>query len=131
MKKLAVVSGICASFLLGGALSALAQEERHEEKQEEKHEARQEERHEQEHRRIADEHFRQHFGREHHFAVKRVTVVEGRPRFEYGGYRFEIAQPWPGGWAYTDDCYIDSVDGEYYMFNLRHPGVRVAVTVLP
>jgi hypothetical protein len=127
MKKLAVVSGICASFLLGGALSALAQEERHEEKQEEKHEAR----HEQEHRRIADEHFRQHFGREHHFAVKRVTVVEGRPRFEYGGYRFEIAQPWPAGWAYTDDCYIDFVDGEYYMFNLRHAGVRVAVTVLP
>ena len=61
MKKLAVVGGICASFLLGGALSALAQEERHEEKQEEKHEARQEDRHEKEHRRIADEHFREHF----------------------------------------------------------------------
>jgi len=35
------------------------------------------------------------------------------------------------GWAYTDDVYIDFIDGEYYMFNLRHPGVRVAVTVLP
>ena len=132
MKKLAVVSGICASFLLGGALSALAQDDRHEEKQEEKHEARQDERHEHgEHRRIADEHFREHFGREHHFAVRRVTEVEGRPRFEYGGYRFEIAQPWPERWAYTDDCYIDLVDGEYYLFNLRHPGVRVAVNVVP
>lgn len=132
MKKLAVVSAICASFLLGSALVALAQDDRHEEKQEEKHEARQEERHEhQEHRRIADEHFREHFGREHHFAVRHVTVVEGRPRFEYGGYRFEIVQSWPAGWAYSDDCYIDFVDGEYYLFNLRHPGVRIAVTVLP
>ena len=136
MKKLAIAGGICASFLLGGALSAFAQDEHRDEKQEEHHEARQEERHEhverrEEHRRISDEHFREHFGREHHFAVRHVTVVEGRPRFEYGGYRFEIAQPWPAGWAYTDDCYIDFIDGEYYLFNLRHPGVRVAVTVLP
>jgi hypothetical protein len=136
MKKFAVVGTICASFLLGGALSAFAQDEHHE--QEEKKEARQEERHDQherreehEHRRIADEHFRQHFGREHHFAVRHVEVVEGRPHFAYGGYRFEIVQPWPAGWGYNDDCYIDEVDGEYYLFNLRHPGVRVAVTVLP
>ncbi len=89
------------------------------------------ERHEEHARRIEDEHFRAHFGHEHHFAVRHVEVVEGRPRFEYSGYRFEIAQPWPVGWAYTDDVYIDFVDGGYYMFNLRHPGVRVAVTVLP
>ncbi|HTS36952.1 MAG TPA: hypothetical protein VMH04_14845 [Candidatus Solibacter sp.] len=136
MRKLAIAGGICASFLLGGALSAFAQDEHRDEKQEEHHEARQEERHEheerrEEHRRISDEHFREHFGREHHFAVRHVTVVEGRPRFEYGGYRFEIVQPWPAGWAYSDDCYIDFIDGEYYLFNLRHPGVRVAVTVLP
>lgn len=125
MKRFALVAAIGASFLLGGAMSALAQDDHHDQR-----EARQEEKHE-EHRRIADDHFREHFGRDHHFAVRKVTVVEGRPRFEYGGYRFEIAQPWPAGWAYTDDCYIDLVDGEYYMFNLRHPGVRVAVTVLP
>jgi len=131
MKRMAVVGTVCASFLLGGALSAFAQEEHHEERKE----ARQEEHHEEhareEHRRIADEHFRAHFGREHHFAIRHVDVVEGRPHFAYGGYRFEIAQPWPGGWAYTDDTYIDYVDGGYFLFNVRHPGVRVAVTVLP
>jgi hypothetical protein len=82
-------------------------------------------------RRIDDEHFRAHFGREHHFAVRHVEVVGGRPHFAYGGYNFEIAEPWPAGWAYTDNCYIDFVDGGYFLFNLKHPGVRVAVTVLP
>jgi|SRR5580698_688554 hypothetical protein len=128
MKRLAVVSSICAAFLLGGVLSALAQDE-HQEKEQEKKEVRQEEHHEQ--RRIADEHFRAHFGHEHHFAIRHVTMVEGRPHFAYSGYNFEIAEPWPAGWAYTDDCYIDFVDGGYFLFNLRHPGVRVAVTVLP
>jgi hypothetical protein len=141
MRRFVLVAAVSASFLLGGALSAFAQdehredkkearqEEKHEEKQEQRHDAR-EERHE-EHRRIADEHFRAHFGHEHHFAVRHVTVIEGRPRFAYGGYRFEIAQPWPVGWAYSDEVYIDYIDGEYYMFNLRHPGVRVVVAVLP
>lgn len=128
MKRLAVVGGICASFLLGGALSAFAQDEHRDEKQDEH--ARQEEHHE-ERRRIADEHYRSHFGRDHHFAIRHVTVVEGRPHFAYGGYNFEIAQPWPAGWSYNDDVYIEDVDGGYYLFNLRHPGVRVAVTVIP
>ncbi len=133
MKRFAAVGAICAAFLLGGVISALAQEEHREEK-----EVRREERHDQheekreEHiRRIQDEHFRAHFGREHHFAIRHVTVVGGRPHFAYGGYNFEIAEPWPAGWAYTDNTYIDFVDGGYYLFNLRHPGVRVAVTVLP
>jgi hypothetical protein len=132
MKRFAVVGTICASFLLGGAVCAFAQDEhrnekeaRHEEKREQHEEKREE------HRRISDEHFRAHFGHEHHFAVRQVTVVEGRPHFQYGGYGFAIAEPWPARWAYTDDCYIDYVDGGYFLFNLRHPGVRVAVTVLP
>jgi hypothetical protein len=134
MKRFAAVGAICAAFLLGGVISALAQEEHREERE---REARQEERHDQhemkheEMRRIKDEHFRAHFGREHHFAIRHVNMVEGRPHFAYGGYNFEIAQPWPAGWAYTDNTYIDFVDGGYYLFNLRHPGVRVAVTVLP
>jgi hypothetical protein len=82
-------------------------------------------------RRISDEHFRAHFGREHYFAVGRVTVVGGRQHFAYGGYRFAIGQPWPARWAYTDHCYIDFVEGRYFLFNARHPGVRVAVTVVP
>jgi Ni/Co efflux regulator RcnB len=128
MKRLAVVGSICASFLVGGAMTAFAQDEHREEKQDEH--ARQEEHHE-ERRRIADEHYRAKFGHDHHFAIRHVTVVEGRPHFAYGGYNFEIAQAWPGGWSYNDDVYIEDVDGGYYLFNLRHPGVRVAVGVIP
>jgi hypothetical protein len=82
-------------------------------------------------RRISDEHFRAHFGREHYFAVGRVSVVAGHPHFAYGGYRFEIGQPWPARWAHTDHCYIDFVEGRYFLSNVRYPGVRVAVTVVP
>jgi hypothetical protein len=131
MKRLAIVGGICASFVLGAAMTAVAQDEHRDEhrdaKQEEHHE---EARHDEHMRRIDDAHFRQHFGHDHHFAIRHVTVVEGRPHFAYGGYNFEIAQPWPGGWSYNDNCYIDFVDGGYFLFNLRHPGVRIAVTVL-
>jgi Ni/Co efflux regulator RcnB len=141
MKRLAVASTICLSFLLTATLSALAQDERREE---EHKEVRQEERHDERHdehvekrdehvaqRRIADEHFRSRFGRDHHFAVRHVTVVGGERRFAYGGYNFAFGQPWPSGWRYTDDCYIDFVDGAYYLFNVRHPGVRIAVNVVP
>ncbi len=135
MKRLAIVGGICASFLLGAAMTAVAQDEHRDEKQDEHHEAKQEEhhdeaRHDEHARRIDDAHFRQHFGHDHHFAIRHVTIVGGRPHFAYGGYNFEIAQPWPGGWSYNDNCYIDFVDGGYFLFDLRHPGVRVAVTVL-
>ena len=135
MKRLAIVGGICASLLLGAAMTAVAQDEHRDEKQDEHHEAKQEEHHDEarrdEHaRRIDDAHFRQHFGHDHHFAIRHVTIVGGRPHFAYGGYNFEIAQPWPGGWSYNDNCYIDFVDGGYFLFDLRHPGVRIAVTVL-
>jgi len=115
-------------------MTAYAQDEHHDDKDEHR-DARQEEHHEQEarhdERRIDDAHFREHFGREHHFAIKHVEKVEGRPRFEYSGYRFEIAEAWPAGWSYNDDCYIDYVDGAYFLFDVRHPGVRVAVSILP
>lgn len=116
-------------------MTAVAQDEHRDEKKDEHREVRQEEHHDQaehrENRRIADEHFRTRFGHDHHFAIRHVNMVEGRPRFAYGGYNFEIAQPWPGGWSYNDNTYIDYVDGGYFLFDERHPGVRVAVTVLP
>jgi hypothetical protein len=112
-------------------MSALAQDEHQGEKDKE---VKQEERHDEkrdEGRRIPDEHFRAHFGHDHHFAVRHVTVVNGERRFAYGGYNFGFAEPWPAGWAYSDDCYIDFVDGGYYLFNLRHPGIRIALTIVP
>ncbi len=80
--------------------------------------------------RIPDDKFRAHFGRQHTLVIKRPTIVEGQPRFQYSGYWFTIVEPWPVGWAYTDQCYIDYVDGEYFLFDLLHPGVRVALTVV-
>jgi hypothetical protein len=80
--------------------------------------------------RIPDDKFRAHFGRQHTLVIKRPTIVEGQPRFQYSGYWFTIVDPWPVGWAYTDQCYIDYVDGEYFLFDLLHPGVRIALTVV-
>jgi hypothetical protein len=81
------------------------------------------------HSRIPADKFRAHFGRQHTFSVH-TTTVEGRPQFQYGGYTFNIVEVWPVDWAYTDDCYIDYVDGEYFLFDLRHPGVRLALVVI-
>jgi hypothetical protein len=79
---------------------------------------------------IPDDKFRAHFGRQHTVVINRPTIVEGQPRFQYSGYWFTIVDPWPVGWAYTDQCYIDYVDGEYFLFDVLHPGVRVALFVV-
>lgn len=82
-------------------------------------------------RRIPDSDFRAHFGREHRFAPGRMQVYEGRPRFFYSGYTFELLDPWPSTWAYDqDDCYVDFVDGGYWLYNDRYPGERVAVLIV-
>jgi hypothetical protein len=78
---------------------------------------------------IPDDKFRASFGRSHTFTAKTV-IVEGRPQFQYSGYSFQLVDAWPVGWAYTDDCYIDYIDGEYFLFDLLHPGVRIAVFVV-
>ena len=78
---------------------------------------------------IPDDKFRSHFGREHHFQA-RTVIVSGRPQFLYGGYSFELVDAWPVDWAYTDDVYVDYIDGDYFLFDLLHPGVRVAVFVV-
>jgi hypothetical protein len=78
---------------------------------------------------IPDDKFKAHFGRGHHFKAQGV-IVQGQPQFQYGGYSFELVDVWPVGWAYTDDCYIDYIDGEYFLFDLLHPGIRIAITVV-
>jgi hypothetical protein len=81
-------------------------------------------------RRIPNATFTASFGREHTFSVNEITVVSGQPRFQYGGYWLGLGVPWPGGWGYADPTYIEFVDGQYYMFNVRHPGVRVEIVLL-
>lgn len=78
---------------------------------------------------IPDDQFKSHFGRSHTFTV-RTTTVQGQPGFAYGGFTFILANPWPAGWAYTDDCYVDYVDGEYVLYDLAHPGVTIVLTVV-
>jgi hypothetical protein len=80
--------------------------------------------------RIPEEKFRASFGREHHFRVSQPVVVEGRPRFQYSGYWFEFVDVWPAGWSYSDDCYIDYIDGQYFLINVLRPGVRLALVVV-
>ena len=79
---------------------------------------------------IPDNKFHQSFGRPHTFVVQRPVVVQGQPGFVYGGYSFIFVDPWPADWAYTDDCYVDYIDGEYFLFDVLHPGIRIALFVV-
>ena len=80
--------------------------------------------------RIPDARFHSNFGRGHAFRMGNPVMVGGYSRFQYGGYWFGFVQPWPVGWYYTDDVYIDYVDGGYYMFDPYYPGSRFAISVI-
>lgn len=157
MKRFAIPGAICVAFLFATMLPAVAQddhpdnrnndahpEERHDQAQPDRQDQKRpndsrqdQERHDQaardEHanaRRIDDAHYRAHFGADHHFAIHHVQRINGREGFSYGGYQFAFAQPWPGGWSYNDNCYIEFVDGQYYLYDLSHPGIRIMLVVL-
>ena len=80
--------------------------------------------------RIPDDRFRSNFGRGHDFHMGNPVLVGGYSRFQYGGFWFGFVQPWPSGWYYTDDVYIDYVDGGYYMYNPYYPGARFSISVV-
>jgi hypothetical protein len=80
--------------------------------------------------RIPDQRFHSNFGREHHFHVGNPVMVGGYSRFQYGGFWFGFVEPWPEGWYYTDDVYIDYVDDGYYMYNPYYPGARFSISVV-
>jgi hypothetical protein len=79
------------------------------------------------HGRISEAHYTASFGSQHRFHVNQSDYQ--RRRFSYGGYSFGFIDPWPVGWAYSDDVYIVYVDGGYYMYDPFHPGVRIAVNI--
>src|ERR1700739_3741635 len=79
---------------------------------------------------IPDEKFHAQFGRDHVFKVQRPVEVEGGQGFVYGGYSFVLVDTWPPDWAYTDDCYVDYIDGEYFLIDMFHPSVRIALMVV-
>lgn len=76
-------------------------------------------------RRIPEQDFHEHFGREHAFRVSR----RDDRRFNYGGYWFVYNDPWPAAWSYDDDVYVDEIDGDYYLIDREHPGIRLYVVV--
>jgi len=39
-------------------------------------------------------------------------------------------QPWPDGWYYTDNVYVDFIGGEYVLINPYYPGVQVGISVV-
>ncbi len=79
---------------------------------------------------IPDDKFRSNFGRQHTFKVQRTQVINvAQPVIVYGGYNFQLVEAWPADWGFDDDCYVDYVDGQYFLFNAFHPGVRIAVFV--
>jgi hypothetical protein len=80
--------------------------------------------------RIPEDKFKSNFGRQHTFKVSRPTVVGGQPQFQYGGYTFNIIGAWPVEWSYDDAVYVDYINGEYFLFDLAHPGVSVAIVVV-
>ena len=71
--------------------------------------------------------FDEKFGSEHHF---RVRHLEECRRFEYSGFAFEVVQPWPAGWSYDDECYIEQDEDDYYLVDVFHPGIRLLVIVV-
>lgn len=83
---------------------------------------------------IPDTKFKATFGRQHSFTVTQVVhqtvVVPGQTQFPYGGYTFVIVDAWPSGWAMSDGCYIDYIDGDYFLIDLFNPSFRVALFVV-
>jgi len=79
--------------------------------------------------RISDNSYRAHFGHDHSFRMIRPQMVEGYNRFQYSGYWFGFNQPWPVGWSYDDNVYVEYVGGGYYLYNPRHPGVQITLNI--
>ena len=78
---------------------------------------------------IPDDKFHAQFGRQHTFVVNRPVVIEGQPRFQYGGYWFGFVDPWPSNWLYTQNVFVIDIDGVYYLCNPMYPGVNIALNI--
>jgi hypothetical protein len=83
---------------------------------------------------IPDSQFKANFGHPHTFTVNRVitttTIVPNQTQFVFVGYTFIFLDSWPADWLLTDECFIDEVGEEYFLFDVLHPGTRVALFVV-
>ena len=81
------------------------------------------------HGRIPDDRFRASFGRAHTFRVNRANFEGSSRRFQYGGFWFNAIDPWPVAWLYTDDVYVDYMNGGYFLCDPVHPGVYLSISI--
>lgn len=85
--------------------------------------------------RIPQSHYRRYFGKDHKFRIYRraLVVYEGYPCFQYNGFWFSMVDPWPeywsDNWYENDDAYIIYSDDGYYLYNRRHPGAGITISV--
>jgi hypothetical protein len=79
------------------------------------------------HGRIPDDRYQANFGREHTFRVNQGDF--NNHRFQYGGYWFGFAAPWPNNWLYTQEVFVVDINGVYYLCNPMYPGVNVELIV--
>jgi len=80
--------------------------------------------------RISDANYHEHFGRDHSFHMMRPQFIGGYNRFQCGGYWFGFNVGWPYGWSYNDDVYVEYIDGGYFMYDLRHPGIHLRLSLM-
>jgi hypothetical protein len=78
---------------------------------------------------IPEAKFRASFGSGHTFHVNRSEFANGSGRFQYGGYWFNAVNPWPVGWLYTDNVYVDYINGGYFLCDPLHPGVYISINI--
>jgi len=85
--------------------------------------------------RIPGDRFHGYFGRDHGFRLYNLSSkrYDGYPRFQYNGFWFGLIDPWPeywsDNWYENDDVYIDYSNDGYYLYNRRHPGAGIAISV--
>lgn len=77
--------------------------------------------------RIPADRYKANFGREHTFRVTQGDY--NNHRFQYGGYWFGFAAPWPGNWLYTQEVFVVDIGGVYYLCNPTYPGVNVELNI--
>jgi hypothetical protein len=82
---------------------------------------------------IPENRFYSSFGRDHYFRIGRPSYYDGYQRFNYGGYYFSAADPfpeyWGPNWYDSDDVYVDYEDDGYYLYNRRYPGAGISVNI--
>ena len=79
--------------------------------------------------RITSANYGAYFGQGNSFHMMHTQIIGGYNRFQYGGYWFGFNQRWPLGWNYGDTCYVVYDGGAYYLYDLRHPGMHITLSM--